>query len=302
MLPEIVSIPAGVYRMGSADGRDEERPVHEVGVDAFGIGRFQVVNEEYDLFRRETGHGPTKFRERFSRPRQPVAGPSWRDAAAYCRWLSEQTGDNYRLPTEAEWEWAARGGLRGKTYPWGDEPVEKRAGYANRWREGPEDVGGAEPNGFGLFDMCENMHEWCVDWYDPYFYALSPRLNPCCERQTARRSSRGGAWRHHVKIARCAARSSIPPHLEYADYGFRVVRVMEKPGADCPGSGETRNSASKVPRLGGLWESTRQVRTSNPPPSRTTPPSQETDSTGRSNSAMNRQYSTVAFARAGIQR
>ena len=135
--------------MGAADGRDEERPVHEVGVGPFGIGRFQVTNEEYDLFCRETGRKPTKFRERpeFSRPRQPVVGSSWFDAVAYCNWLSEKTGLRHRLPTEAEWEWAARGGLRGKIYPWGDEPLEQRADYAVRRPTGPEDVGGSHGGG-----------------------------------------------------------------------------------------------------------------------------------------------------------
>ena len=212
--------------MGAADGRDEERPVHEVSVRAFGLGRFQVTNEEYDLFWRETGRGPTKFRKQseLSRARQPAVGPSWFDAATYCDWLSGKTGRRHRLPTEAEWEWAARGGLEGKVYPWGDEPVEQRPDYAVRWREGPEEVGGSEPNGYGVFDICENVHEWCADWFDAGFYAVSPRVNPHCEQQAVRRSSRGGAWRHHIMISRCAARSSIPPHLEYADYGFRVVR------------------------------------------------------------------------------
>ena len=225
MIPEIVSIPAGIFLMGAADGRDEERPVHEVSLGSFGIGRFQVTNEEYDLFCRENGRKGTKFRKQpeFSRPRQPVVGPNWFDAVAYCDWLSEEAAGRYRLPTEAEWEWAARGGLRGQSYPWGDEPVEERADYTLLWEKGPEDVGGAEPNGFGLFDMCENVHEWCADWYDPEFYSAAPRNNPCCQREAVRRSSRGGAWRHHIKIARCAARSSIPPYLEYADYGFRVA-------------------------------------------------------------------------------
>ena len=236
-IPEIVSIPAGIFLMGAADGRDEERPVHEVSVGAFGLGLCQVTNEEYDLFCRETGRKATKFREQpeLSRPRQPLVGPSWFDAAAYCTWLSEKTGLRHRLPTEAEWEWAARGGLQGKIYPWGDEPVDERTDYAVRWRTGPEEVGGAGPNGYGLFDICENVHEWCADWYDAGFYAVSPRANPLCEQEAVRRSSRGGAWRHHIKIARCAARSSIPPYLEYADYGFRVVReAEEEPSAGSP--------------------------------------------------------------------
>ena len=226
MFPAIVAIPEGTYLMGSEDGRDEEKPVHKVSIAAFGIGQFQVTNQEYDLFCRETERSPTKFRNQsaFSGLLQPVTGPSWFDALAYCAWLSTRTGDKYRLPTEAEWEWAARGGLHGKVYPWGNTPVRERTDYALRWVEGPEKVGGTQPNGFGLFDMCENVHEWCKDWYDPGFYAMSPLISPCCQSETARRASRGGAWRHQIKISRCAARSSIPPHFEYADYGFRVVR------------------------------------------------------------------------------
>lgn len=81
----------------------------------------------------------------------------------------------------------------------------------------------SEPNGYGLFDMCENVHEWCSDWYDPGYYLVSPRENPLGPENGVRKASRGGAWRHHIKIARCAARSSIPPEFRYADYGFRVA-------------------------------------------------------------------------------
>jgi formylglycine-generating enzyme required for sulfatase activity len=152
-----------------------------------------------------------------------VVGPTWFDAVEYCRWLAGRTGRPFRLPTEAEWEWAARGGLDGKLYPWGDEPPTDRPGYQDRWIEGPESVGESAPNGFGLFDICENVHEWCSDWYDRDYYQISPLENPTGPVSGTRRASRGGAWRHQIKIARCAARSSIPPELEYADYGFRVA-------------------------------------------------------------------------------
>jgi formylglycine-generating enzyme required for sulfatase activity len=207
--------------MGQQDGRDEERPVHTVRLDGFWLGRRQVTNAEYDVFRRETGRTASKYRNlpAFAGPDQPVVAVSWFDAAAYCSWL----GDNYRLPTEAEWEWASRGGLEQKLYPWGDEPVFHRENYAGRWREGPEPVGTSAPNGYGLYDMCENVHEWCLDWYDPRYYEVSPADNPKGPQEGTRRASRGGSWRHQIKIARCAARSSIPPEFCYADYGFRLA-------------------------------------------------------------------------------
>ena len=213
--------------MGQADGRDEERPPHQVRVAPFRLGRLQVTNEQYDLFCTSTGHAPGRFREHehHNHPRQPVVGLSWFAAAAYCEWLGAETGEHFCLPTEAQWEWAARGGLAGKLYPWGDQPVTEREHYATRWRSGPEIAGTSAPNGYALYDMCENVHEWCSDWYDPEYYAVSPSDDPQgpAGNNTSRRSSRGGAWRHQIKIARCAARSSIPPAFEYADYGFRVA-------------------------------------------------------------------------------
>jgi formylglycine-generating enzyme required for sulfatase activity len=223
--PELVEIPGGQFLMGQADGRDEERPVHCVRVGAFRLGRCQVTNAEYDVFRRATGRGMTRFRMQpeFADARQPVVGVSWFDAVAYCDWLSAETGACCRLPTEGEWEFAARGGMEQQLFPWGNAAVFERRGYRARWAQGPEPVGTAEPNGYGLFDMCENVHEWCADWYDAAYYASSPVDNPRGAASGTRRASRGGAWRHHIKIARCAARSSIPPELEYADYGFRVL-------------------------------------------------------------------------------
>ncbi|MEX2260559.1 MAG: SUMF1/EgtB/PvdO family nonheme iron enzyme [Bryobacteraceae bacterium] len=222
---DFIAIPEGRFRMGQEDGRDEERPVHQVSVGPFLLARFQVTNADYDQFVRSSGHEAPPFRRQpeFSLPEQPVVGVSWFDAVSYCDWLAERLARPCRLPTEAEWEWAARGGIEGALYPWGDEPVFERERYRDRWRDGPEPAGTSAPNGYGLSDMCENVHEWCSDWYDPAYYTISPEHDPRGPEVGTRRASRGGSWRHHIKIARCAARSSIPPEFRYADYGFRVA-------------------------------------------------------------------------------
>jgi len=201
--------------MGQEDGRDEERPVHRVTVAPFRLCRFQVTNADFAAFR------PLAFDP--AGATKPVTSVNWFDAMEFCRWLSARWKLPVRLPTEAEWEFAARGGLERKLYPWGDEPFAARKDYAARWHAGPEPVATAEPNGYGLFDMCENVHEWCSDWYDPRYYEISPAENPSGPPTGHRRASRGGAWRHHIKVSRCAARSSIPPEFRYADYGFRVA-------------------------------------------------------------------------------
>jgi formylglycine-generating enzyme required for sulfatase activity len=212
--------------MGSDSGQDCERPIHRVWVDAFYLAATQVTNAEYDHSLRATSTTPPPFWKdpNFNHPDQPVVGVSWFEAIRYCDWLSAQTGHRYRLPTEAEWERAARGGLEQKNFPWGDDPPQSLPDYAIRWQTGPEPVGRYVPNASGLYDICDNVHEWCSDWYDPNYYAVAPERNPRGPENGQRKSSRGGSWRHHVKVARCSARSSIPPEFHYADYGFRVSR------------------------------------------------------------------------------
>ncbi len=224
--PALIQIPGGWFSMGSDSGQSVEGPVHRVWVDAFAMAATQVTVEQYARFLEATGNMAPPFWSdpNFSHPRQPVVAVSWFDAAAYCTWLSSITAMHYRLPTEAEWERAARGGAEGMLFPWGDEPPASRPDYANRWKTGPEPVAESQPNAFGLFDICENVHEWCSDWYAPDYYAVSPDRNPQGPPEGNRKASRGGSWRHQIRIARCSARSSIPPEFKYADYGFRVAR------------------------------------------------------------------------------
>jgi formylglycine-generating enzyme required for sulfatase activity len=221
--PELVLIPEGWFWMGSASGLDNERPLHRVWVDAFLLAARQTTNREYGIFLAAMKHEPPRCRGKthFDHPQQPVVGVSWFDAVAYCEWLGQITGRCYRLPTEAEWERAARGGQEGLLYPWGDGAPESLPDYSSRWKNGPELVGWGAPNGYGLYEMCTNVHEWCADWYDAGHYAVALERNPQGPETGTRRSSRGGSWRHRVKVSRCAARSSIPPGLKYADYGFR---------------------------------------------------------------------------------
>lgn len=225
--PILVFIPEGSFGMGSDCGQDVERPVHRVWLDAFEMAETQVTIAQFACFLDETKAQPppTWNDPNFNRPDQPVTGVSSFEAVAYCDWLSAVTGSQYRLPTEAEWERAAHGGREGASFPWGDDPPESRPGYNERWKSGPEPVRRSPPNAYGLFEMCENVHEWCSDWFDANYYAISPERNPTGPISGTRRSSRGGSWRHHIKISRCATRSSIPPEFQYADYGFRVVRT-----------------------------------------------------------------------------
>jgi formylglycine-generating enzyme required for sulfatase activity len=222
--PDVVTIPAGDFLMGSEAGRDDERPVHRVWVDAFAIARYPVTRREYDVFLGATGHPATKFwtDPRFQLAQQPVVGPSWVDAVAYCEWLSAQTGKPYRLPTEAEREKAARGGLEGRDYPWGDEPPLDLRGP-----NPPLEVVGTEgPNGYGLYNMSVGVHEWCSDRYGAGFYAVSPERNPKGPAAGNRRVARGGSWRHAIRYSRCAGRSSLGSEKTFNDFGFRCALTL----------------------------------------------------------------------------
>ena len=224
--PDIVTIPEGDFLMGSDNGAANEQPIHRVWVDVFGIARYPVTNREYNSFMEMTGHPPPRFwgESKFQGPDQPVVGPSWYDAATYCEWLKDLIGKPYRLPTEAEREKAARGGLEGREYPWGDELHEDHVGGRNA----PHfPVGTDGPNGYGLYNMSEGVHEWCADNYDPSYYEISPSRNPTGPRHSDRRVARGGSWRHSVRFARCAARSSLSPEKQFSDFGFRCAMTID---------------------------------------------------------------------------
>jgi formylglycine-generating enzyme required for sulfatase activity len=217
---DLVTIPGGAFAMGSDQGQPDERPVHEVWVDEFSLAVHPVTNEEYRRFVAATDREASPFAsdERFAVPDQPVVAVSWFDAVAYCEWLAEVIGRPCRLPTEAEREKAALGGLAGLRYPWGND-----AGDAGGPLERPPAVGRDRPNGYGLHNLGDLVHEWCSDWYDAAYYARSGQRNPRGPDRGTRRSSRGGSWRHQVCVSRCAARSSLRPHQLYADYGFRIA-------------------------------------------------------------------------------
>ena len=237
--PVMQSIPEGWFWMGCDDGRDDEKPRHRVWVDAFELATYQTTNEEYSRFLEAASRPkPLSWDDPcFNQPKQPVVAVSWLDAVAYCEWLSVACAKHYRLPTEAEWEHAARGGVENSPYPWGDSPPENLPEYASRWKKGPEPVGLYSPNAYGLYNLGDNVHEWCSDWYDPGYYACSPERNPPGPAMSSRRASRGGSWRHYIKVTRTSARSSIPPEFKYADYGFRVARSEGSPNQATPSTG-----------------------------------------------------------------
>ena len=223
MMPEMVTIPEGDFLMGSEAGGENEAPVHRVWVDTFAMAKYAVTRGAYARFVKDAQHEPPPYWDdpKFQDLKQPVVAVTWFDAVAYCAWLSDRTGQAFRLPTEAEREKASRGGLDGLAYPWGDDLPEDCEGG----RDTALDVVGlGAPNGYDLYDMSGGVHEWCADYYDASYYAMSPERNPKGPEIGERRVARGGSWRHNIRYTRCAARSSLAPDKQFSDFGFRCVQ------------------------------------------------------------------------------
>lgn len=225
LAPQLVRLGGGSFVMGNDAGREDERPAHRVRIGTFRAALRPLSNAEYAAFVDATGRTSAPFiaDSRFDNPSQPVVGVSWVDAVDFCAWLRAETGVPYRLPTEAEREYAAQGGIEGMDWPWGnatpDEVEALKEIAALDWPHVPDE---RCANGYGLLCMVDNVHEWCGDWYDPAYYASSPERSPRGPRTGRRRASRGGSWRHQVKFNRISARSSLGPDFHYSDYGFRL--------------------------------------------------------------------------------
>lgn len=251
-----VELPGGRFTMGSRERADEE-PVREVEVGPFAVSLVPVTNAEFTRFLAATGHEAPRFWDdpQFNAPECPVVGVSWSDAVDYCEWSSRILGRLVRLPTEAEREYAARGGLEGALYPWGDEPwTDGVHGVGPAGGDRPHPVGSTPPNGFWLYHMGDNVHEWCSDWYQPDGYRRevsldgSPVRDPRGPGDGVRRASRGGSWRHRVKVSRIAARSSLAQDRRYNDYGMRVYADLS-PGPPPALQGEGRSRVTLGRRI-----------------------------------------------------
>ena len=224
---EMVLIPSGSFEMGDHfDGGDEdELPIHEVELDAFYMDAYQVTVGQFKQFIEDSGYDYDDWdsvAEYSPGDEFPMVYVSWNDATAYAKWAGR------RLPTEAEWEYAARGGLTGKRYPGGDHVSHDDANYdgiggKDKWSECAP-VGSFEANEYGLYDMAGNVWEWCQDWYGEDYYSNSPAKNPPGPSTGSYRVLRGGSWASTVDNLRVAYRRNHgSPAGRYANYGFRCV-------------------------------------------------------------------------------
>jgi formylglycine-generating enzyme required for sulfatase activity len=222
--PEMVWIPAGRFRMGDLQGGgdSDEKPVHEVSVDRFAMSRYEVTFAEYDKFAEATGRQKPDDRGR-GRGNRPVIMVSWRDATAYAKWLSEQTGKKYRLPTEAEWEYAARAGTETK-YWWGNSIGSNKANcYGNHCGDRfkyTAPVGSFAPNPFGLYDTAGNVWEWTCSEYSSS-YDGSEKL---CKQSVSLAVIRGGSWGSEPGGVRVTDRDRYSDVNRDDDVGFRLAR------------------------------------------------------------------------------
>jgi formylglycine-generating enzyme required for sulfatase activity len=272
LIPETVFIQGGTFQMGSNEVVSDEKPVHTVTVGNLYMGKYEVTVAQFRQFINEAGYQTDadkdggsymwtgdKWEKRSGvnwkcdaegniRPQSeynhPVIHVSWNDANEYCNWLSRKTGKSYRLPTEAEWEYAAGNGSMHTKYSWGngdpygksggnvaDESAKRKFGWSGT-RAGYDDgyattapVGSFNPNDFGLYDMTGNVWEWCSDWYGSYYYKNSPTTDPNGPSTGSYRVSRGGGWGSGARDCRTANRGSDGPDYRSGGLGFRLVLV-----------------------------------------------------------------------------
>lgn len=231
--PEMVTVEGGSFIMGDEHSfpspfntyHPYELPLHRVTVSTFSIAKTETTVAQWSTFCNETGRTIGGFNSRcVFTDSFPVVGITWFDAAAYCNWLSKKTGHLYRLPTEAEYEYAARGGNKTHGYKYsGSDDADEVAWYHQKYC--PCAVATKKPNELGLYDMSGNVMEWCNDWYDDNYYQVSPPVNPMGPPTGENRVTRGGYFKLTATYCQVASRSLSNPNKQSYVTGFRVVCV-----------------------------------------------------------------------------
>ncbi|MCB0375931.1 MAG: SUMF1/EgtB/PvdO family nonheme iron enzyme, partial [Sinomicrobium sp.] len=261
--PEMINVPGGTFTMGwlneqrDGDGFFYEKPAHELKLNSFAIGRYPVTFEEYDAFCEAAGREKPED-EGWGRGRRPVIYVDWYDAVEYCNWLSEiwgleqvyevdkkqkdpnnkyendpkkwlvtadENANGYRLLTEAEWEYAARGGQKSEGFLYaGSNDLDEVGWYGSNSGSKTHPVGEKQPNELGLHDMSGNVYEWCWDWFAGDYYQSSPEDNPGGPDQGSYRVNRGGNWNSNPQNCRAACRNNWNPANRNNNVGFRLAR------------------------------------------------------------------------------
>ncbi len=227
---KLIEIPEGEFHMGAGTGMNHS-PVHNVRIDKFYMDAHEVTNSQYHKFIQATEHQLPMFWEIEpfrcgpNYPNHPVVGVSWQDAVDFATWIGK------RLPTEAEWEYSARGGLLGKNYPNGDSLEPSDGNFSLSGKNGSVEVCSYAPNGFGLYDMQGNVFEWVMDYYDANYYGSSPTSNPKGPESMSKRLDginfrviRGGGWHAGPYCNRLYFRSALPANWLDFDVGFRCAK------------------------------------------------------------------------------
>lgn len=244
-LNRYVLVEGGSFKMGTDKPVEKhESPVHEVKVNSFYLGKTEVTFDEYDAYCKATGKDLAPSGD-WGRGNTPVFMVSWFDAVVYCNWLSDKeklskyykidgtavtaldTAKGYRLPTEAEWEYAARGGNKAKgSYFAGGNEINEVGWFIDNAGSKTHPVAAKKPNELGLFDMTGNVWEWVWDYYDENYYAHSPAVNPQGPNTGSYRVMRGGAWFNYGNYSQVTTRQNHAPGFRQNSVGFRVARTL----------------------------------------------------------------------------
>jgi formylglycine-generating enzyme required for sulfatase activity len=225
-IPDMVFVEGGAFTMGSSakTAEDEEKPAHRVTVSDFYISKHEVTVAQYKAFCTATKRPmPTPPKWGWN-DKHPIVNVTWNDAVAYCDWLSKKTGKKYRLPTEAEWEYAAKGGKKSKNVKYsGSANIDEVAWYDKNANKQAQNVGTKNPNELGIYDMTGNVWEWCNDWFLHDYYLKSPSENPPGPSKGNLKVQRSGSWINYFEDNRITVRIGNLPTEKDGFFGFRVA-------------------------------------------------------------------------------